>query len=292
MTKKSKSKRIRTESDIENSHDSSNKLESTTIFETIQDKVNVLLAIENPSTKQVLEGIGCLLQLLIKTTETIKNSNKSFNEKIRNTSTHIVDLKKAHNALLTDFIKTKGEINVLQQQRISNEIIVSGFPNKPDPTEAVNKICENYNIQIGTISSAYSYEVDVEKSINDGDLEKKVVKMGFLVISFYSKNAQIQFNMNRKAKGPMYVKQIFTEASDEIGNTKLVFKFKLIKAYRALNYDLNNLRNNNIIKSFKYRNGRFTLTTNTDDIVTVAASEEIANYKLALEQKLADELGM
>lgn len=292
MTRKNKTKRIRTESDMENSHDSSNKHESTTIFETIQDKVNVLLAIENPSTKQVLEGIGCLLQLLLNTAESLKNSNKSFNEKLRNTSTHIVEIKTAHSALLNDLVKTKAEINVLQQQRISNDIIVSGFPSKPDATEAVNKICENYNVEIGMISSAYSYEIDVEKSIIDGEDEKKIVKMGFLVISFYSKNAQIQFNMNRKAKGPMYAKQIYPEAPDDIGNTKLVFKFKLIKAYRVLNYDLNTLRNNNIIKSFKYRNGRFTLTTITDKTVTVATPEEIVEYKIALEKKLANELGM
>lgn len=286
-------KRIRKEADLSSEMDdtySENILESTTVVQASKDQLNDLLKVEDPSNKQILEGIGVLLQLQVNTCDKIEAMRKSINshgDKPRNHATHIVEIKQNAGFLNAEINKNRAEINYLQQLRFDNDIIVSGFPSKPDAVLAVQNICTHYNYDSRHIASAYSYDIATKKTKNKSNTattsdqtEENSTKMGFLVLSFKSKNGQVIFNKARKSGASMFANQVIEELDDEIGCVKLSFRFKLTAVNRIINRELNHLLEAGTISSVKYRNcSLFFKEKEEDPEMRVATLETLSAIK-------------
>lgn len=262
----------------DDSFNDSNPLESTTVDESIQAKINTLTSLQNPSSKEIMEGIGLLMKLQLNSNASMNKLTQSLADKIRANSTHIVNIKKSCNELKCEMIRNRGEINILHQISLEKDMIVTGFPCKPDPEKSINIICETYGLDKSLISNYYSYEI--EKISNKSGAGNEKIKMGFLVLSFINKFSQIQFNMNRKRTGIMCVKQFMDVDDEKLANKKVVFRFKLTSLNNIINRELMFMKKLDHIHQYKYHNSCFWLMEKAGDKeVAVSTMEILDNFK-------------
>ena len=272
----------------ESSHDNSNVFESTTVREETQRKIRGYLELEEPTLKQLMESIAILIELQLKTDTSIRSMSDSLNAKIGTNSTHIVEIKKQQMELKNEMIQNRGEINILQQCQLSNQMIVSGFPSKPDADIAVNRLCEVLKFNKQLIANYYSYEINLKPSIEDGPRSLTNRKRGFVVLQFLNSYSQREFNNSRKNVGPVIVKQLMEGCVESTENRQLSFRFRFTKVNRTISRELSFLLRGNIIKSSMFRNNRFWVTTLQDEkarpVSTLEGLQEIKkNYDSTIE---------
>lgn len=300
MTKnKNKSKRFRTEDSFDFSNDSS-RHNSTTIVESVQQKLDDLKTTVKPELNAIMEGISLLMSLQVNTfndVNSIKKSNQLLADKIRSNAGHIAEVKVNVAEIKKDVIKNKSEINILKQLQLENQMLAAGFPNKPEVEKSIKLICEKFEFDPKLILSSYAFEVVMKKkseiesmetsqqNLSKIDNAEKTITRGFIGITFINKSAQILFNTQRKQFGPLVAKQFMTCKDEKSSNQEISFRYKLTKINRIVNRELGLLHRLKVISSFKYANNCFWVTEKAGEKPFVVNTLETLNI---LKSKLDD----
>lgn len=211
--------------------------------ESKTNTIKSLIKNPNPSLTDVLQGIGLILYEL----NDIKSSMNDVKEKTLKHEMEIEQLKQSNIVLNSEFNNLKGEINLLKQQKLDCDIILSGFEQKLDETlqiTAVNNLCRLYDMKTSAIINHYSFET-VPKHFPGK-------KRGFVVISFATKNDQIFFNSKRKLSGPTTIAQL---TGKNLENDKLLHcSSRLTKENAEISRELNLLKSDGKINGIRFRN--------------------------------------
>lgn len=124
---------------------------------------------------------------------------KQLSDVTKKTVENTISIHNVQSDFSNDVMTLTAKINKAEQQRIDDEIFISGFSSKPDADFAVNELCKLFNFPISSISKKYSYEF-LNRSKN--------IKEGHVVIKFNSKTDQINFNKIKLQHGPVFVDQL------------------------------------------------------------------------------------
>lgn len=243
-----------------------------------------LKKIEDPTPKQLLEAMIAMMQMQLGMNlkiDSMSKSMKSLESAISSNKTRIDTLEENFDDLEDLAIESKGAINLIKQKEIDNNVMISGFPNKPDATEAANKILENYEMNPNCIKYCYSYERSVENK-----KDKSVKTIGYLVITLNSKSDQINLQKKKKEKGLPVLKNIVANPPANQADSQLKMFNMLTSENISIQQDLRKLIEDNRIVEIKFRNCCFYIRIKEDsDLIAVSSSDNSNKLSSILKSK-------
>lgn len=174
-----------------------------------------------------------------------------------------------------DFLKNKTtknttEVNLIQQKYLDNEIILKGFPNKPDVEKIVENFNKTYNIANHEVKESYyvSYTLKPRNKTASG----KVVH--FVVLKFKEKATKIKIFNKKKVTGPLLLNSLITQPStaekskdptdntESANNPKITIANKFTKFNLYVQRKLYKAKSLNIIYDYRYHNCLFQIIEN------------------------------
>lgn len=210
--------------------------------------VESIVTMKDPKLTDVMKGIGSILLLL----QEMKKDLQLSNQRIDNHDKEIELIKESCTKTDNVILDMKGELNILQQQHLENDIIISGFQSKLSFEECQNVVknfSKLYDIDLQMIQNFYSFE-----TLSNTDRKK----IGFLCLSFANKQQKITFQEARKINGPPTYNQLIECANqDPIYNPTLRCYNKLTRMNIIINRELGNLKYTNKIYAYKFKNSCF-----------------------------------
>lgn len=137
--------------------------------------------------------------------------------------------------------------NKTDQQRVDLEVILSGFPVKPDVDVAVKKFLELFNASMNDIKSLYHFESRVNVS---GSVSKVI---HHVVVSFKEKSTKLKFLTTKTEKKCLVRFSQLTEQPSSQGqsNPSITCLNRLTKFNLNVERQLQRLLSQGIIEEFK-----------------------------------------
>lgn len=166
------------------------------------------------------------------------------------------------------------QINLIQQQYLENEIIMKGFPSKPNVDEVVKNFKKSYSIADQEIKESYyvSYQL---KPRNKSSSSKTV---HFVVMKFKEKSTKIRVFNKKKTLGPLLLNTLDPirgpgstvnpsstssgnppNAEESENNPKISIANKLTKFNLYVQRKLYKAKSLNIIHDYRYHNCLFQI---------------------------------
>lgn len=155
-------------------------------------------------------------------------------------------------------------LNKLDQQRVDNDIFLSGFPIKPDCQKVAAKLTELYGIKQEMIADCYQFEIKSNRShragpIANSTLNKKETSYHHVVISLREK--QTKFELMRKKKeinGPLLYEQIDGNSKESrVQKAVIRCTHRLTRFNLAVQSLLIKAKNDGKLQMFQLHNGLF-----------------------------------
>lgn len=166
-------------------------------------------------------------------------------------------------------LKNLASVNYLKQEKIDDEIVVSGFASIADEKTLIKKLCKKFNTPENSIRSHHAIET-----------KKDGVTKSILNIKFCKKEDHIKFLSSAKAN-PM-------DRAALLDNPGLNDAGKEIKISRRLTYENRQVlirllenQSNNLIKTIRYKNCQYQFQPLTDNkFFGVPSIEHLKLYNL------------
>lgn len=235
-----------------------------------------LLADKQPS----MRDIAILLIRLIDRTESTRAMADDAYEKaklvehkceqLHRRATEIENTSETHQQKIKTFEnktdKHEASLNKIEQQKVDNDVFISGFPVKPDHKKVASKITEIYGIRPEMIADSYQFEFKAKKNTENGPsanstLKKKETEYHHVVISFKERNAKFEFmKKKRENNGPLFYEQIDESLNnDRLKKSVIRCSHRLTRFNLAVQSQLLKAKNENKLLTFQLHNGLFRL---------------------------------
>lgn len=224
-----------------------NKLENSTSIHTRLEMdsecslfLNNLKQNNNPNINDVVNGIALILTKMHSNHEEVTNLTKRVNQH----DSDIENIKEDVDRNISSISSIQGELNILQQNKIDNEVILCGFPRKlssDEATQAVFNLCKLLKMDQNCVQHAYSFSSNSTKGKN-----------GYLIIKFVDKLFQIHFIQTTLTNGFPIISQIVADLSKD--NSIIRCYGRLTKTNMDIHRELRQLKENKIIEQIRYRN--------------------------------------
>lgn len=99
----------------------------------------------------------------------------------------------------------------IQQSLMDNDIILKGFPSKPDPDIVLNNFVNFYGINKMSIHEYYHVSYTKHQKVASSQSNEKMLH--FIVISFKSKSTKVKVFESKKKKGSPLLKNLIPDSS-------------------------------------------------------------------------------
>ena len=226
----------------------------TDLNDTLQGAISEFKTIQEPSNKDIGNLLVTCLESLMAMNTKLYDHHQAITELQSTVSTNSVAIKVLNQK--NDDLEKK--INKIQQFEVDNDIFISGFTTKPDPSKVTAKLLSLMNLPESSILYKYAFSKDEkpQKSSTPQDPAKKNDTKHFMVISFASKNHKINFFRIKKGLGKISYHQLL-EVGDKkttqnstinFSNRLSIFNMQIFRKLIKLKEDLH-------IKEFQLHNG-------------------------------------
>lgn len=191
----------------------------------------------------------------------IKNIEEHLHEVEDNQTTLKTELEEKINNLSDQLEVAKQQIELnstqtlyMQQLYMDKDLILKGFPTKPDPETVVKNFIKHYDLNIGHVREYYY--VDYSKNTKQNSASSKNRSLHFVVISFKSKSAKVEAFKKKKEKGLPLLKNLLPDATE---NRDAIIKCsnKLTKFNLHVQHILYKAQEKKIIFEYRYHNYLF-----------------------------------
>jgi hypothetical protein len=238
-------------------------------IDSIRNTIGGLKAKNNPSNKDIVNGIAQVVELLCETLldiQAMKNQLFSTTKKTIENSVAIEELKEKvaiQNKMILD---NRARVCYYEQRDIDSEIFMSIFPTRPNEDDVIEKFCSNYDVPVDSIRDYYSYSPNLAKGKNS---------KFYMVVSFRSKTDQLTARRMIKEKGPFHY-----DGSGSNGPLVSNHIIKISSRYTYINRkvlgELRALKDAKKISDIRYRNCSFQMKLNgSNDFISVPTLEHI-----------------
>lgn len=139
----------------------------------------------------------------------------------------------------------------MQQLFMDKDIILKGFPTKPDPDIVLKNFVEHFDLNLGQIREHYYVNYTKHKTGNSNDRS-----LHFVVISFKSKSTKVEVFKKKKAKGSLLLKNVLPDDSTN-ANTIIKCSNKLTKFNLYVQHIMYKAQEMEKIAEYKYHNYLF-----------------------------------
>lgn len=184
-----------------NSTESMNAVHKNRIKE-LDDAMETLRSRDEPTLKDMANAMLSFMS----SQKTSLEENHAFKKQLFSVTRKTVENSLAIQNLQRDFseevLELRAENNRTKQLMIENEVFISGFSTKPDPSFAVKEIAKILQQPISSIMNCFSYEFT----------NRKKLKESHIVIKFNSLTDKINFVQAKMKSGPIYVDQLIENA--------------------------------------------------------------------------------
>lgn len=283
------SKRLKPDTSNEDSMDetplNSTELPNTQYLKDLGVIANNLKTCLDPSLSDIINALGHVLSIQISTLKETSTTNEkitSIENKISSLKSEIGDIKKQQKEDVdslkeklvkteSNFLKVRTDLNVILQSKIDNDVVIAGFPNKPDEEYAIKEFCKFYDLPDDCISSYYSY---MSKKKDGSD-------QGVLVVTFKTKTHQIAYREKKTVKGPITLNQVLETKVAPAQNIALSCFNRLTSLNQHIQRELGKLQTSNKIKAINYKNCQFYIRMDESSPQMPIASLEQLNDLLA-----------
>jgi hypothetical protein len=182
-------------------------------------------------------------------TTNIAALEKKFTAEIDSLKKTIEELKAKNSDLEESNQKNLGTNNFLLQDRIDNDLIVRGFPAKPDCKVACEKFLEAFHLDSSVVRTHYYFPY----TLDSGKITHN------LIISFNEFEVKMKILESKKQRGPLLLNCIQPHLAPPDQDVTLTYSNRLTKFNLYAIYHLNKAKDNKIIHSIRYHNLFFSI---------------------------------
>lgn len=236
--------------------------------------INEIINNPNPTTQNVMQGIGYILSMLTE----IKSDTNECRNKTDKHENEIAALQLQNNNILNELNDLRAATNIMQQEKIDKDVIISGFPEEFKfnmEEDFITKLCDYYIFNRNLISNFFSFQ----------NFSKKI----FIVLTFVDKKSQILFKQTCKQKGPFILGTIQTSNTPTQTSSRdipLRINNRITKTNQEIIRELRELLEKKQITAIRFRNSCFQYKKNENSAFTSACTlDHINQLKNDLEQE-------
>lgn len=165
----------------------------------LNDAMETLKSREEPTLKDMANAMLSFMS----SQKTSMEENHAFKKQLFSVTKKTMENSLAIQNLQRDFseevLELRAENNRTKQLLIENEIFISGFSIKPEPSYAVQQIAQILRQPFSSITNCYSYEFT----------NRNKTKESHIVIRFNALTDKINFVQAKIKNGPIYADQLF-----------------------------------------------------------------------------------
>lgn len=248
-------------------------LNNTELDDSIASIRSDLLADKEPTMKD----IAILMLRLIDRTESTRAVADDANERARmaeynceqlhRRAKDIEDTNETHRKQIKEIERKtnihEASLNKIDQQRVDNDVFLSGFPIKPDHNKVAEKLAEVYGIQPEMIIDSYQFEIKAKPATEStpsasSTPNKKERIYHHVVITLKERSAKFELMRKKKQKGPLFYEQIDGNLQDEnFKNSVIRCSHRLTRFNLSIQTRLLKAKNENKVAMFQLHNGIF-----------------------------------
>lgn len=133
-------------------------------------------------------------------------------------------IKSLETKCATDQSRNESSINIAMQSKIDNDLIIRGFPAKPDSSVVLQNFLTTFDLEPSNITSCYYFPYKPRNNIPTHNI----------IITFKEKDRKINLLSRKSAAGPLLLRTILPETPDTSTNvlhyTNRLTKFNLYAA--------------------------------------------------------------
>lgn len=149
--------------------------------------------------------------------------------------------------------RNSSQIHYIQQTAMDKDIILKGFPTKPDHLAVVANFLDLFNVDPGMLRESYYVSYQRQQHERDGKtIEAKLLH--FVVLAFKKKSTKIEIFQQKKVRGPLLLKELVTEIPEAQQRTIIQCTNKLSKFNLHANQVLYRAKSSSIVHEFKFHN--------------------------------------
>lgn len=249
-------------------------------IEKVNQQMNDLASLENPTLKDILTAVLGVMQMQVSTKTDInamKSSISTIENKLAAHDLRIKNLENQNDDFNDRIVTNKASINIMKQKEIDCNVMITGFVQKPDAHPTTKKILEIYKVNMNTVLDTYSYDRPFYDKKKKEIIPNKT--RSFLVIAFKSKADQLQFIKQKKAIGPLKYGQIFPSTKQTpAGNTDINSFMMLTAENRQIQQTLHSLMEKDLLAEIKYKNCNFFIKIKANSPLIPVSTIEHADY--------------
>lgn len=169
-------------------------------------------------------------------------------------------------------LRNLASVNYIKQEKIDDEVFVSGFATIADEKTLVKKLCKTFNTPENSIKSHHSIQTK-----KDGGIKS------MLNIKFCTKEDQIKFLTSARAKPIDRAAVLDKPGLDDTGKAIKISR-RLTPENRQVISNLLEKQSKNLIKSIRYRNCTYQFQPLTDDkYIAVPSIEHLQLYNFKVD---------
>jgi hypothetical protein len=237
------------------------------------DMMEKFKSIENPSNQDLMNLMLSVLETCTNTNNRVSNieevisqveDNTDRLEKVEQKLDHLeISQMELDKKLSHDNSVTKSENSYLLQKDIDRDVIISGFNTNPNEELILDKLCEKLDFPINKVFTTDSWSSTQEHRTK-----------GFMIITFKSKSAQIQFMKKKFAFGNISLNELMNNDQNH-DVTILRFNNRLTPLNHDILKKLRDLKKDGKIAQIKYRNCFFNIRKEDNSALLPITSLEL-----------------
>ncbi len=182
------------------------------------------------------------------------------------------DLSGKFENLDTDNKKSMSTVNVLLQSKIDNDIIIRGFPRKPESELVCDNFIKYFNLDRSEVLSHYYFPYTSKFS---GKTSHNVI------ISFREKQTKMNILSRKKQLGPLLLNRLVPDQSSSTNIATVTYTNRLSKFNLHAIYHLNKAKNAGKVFSIRFHNLCFAVKeTERCQWTRISNTEELQKYKI------------
>lgn len=177
----------------------------------------------------------------------------------KETETKLGEITEAIGKVYEKSITNHSHTLVMQQTLMDREIILKGFPKKPDLEDVIQKFITKYEVDLSLIKEYYyvSYVKNPTTSTSSDRPKMDPSVLHFIVIAFKSKITKIRvFQKKKAAKGPLLLRDLVCETSIT-DKTVIKISNKLSKFNLYVQRVLYKALTHKVVSEFRFHNCLF-----------------------------------
>lgn len=257
--------------------------EQEALNQSVCQIVNEFESLENPSNKQT----GQLICEFLKKETEIRSKIFTLENRVDDieisTEKNSDELETFRTHTENQFCQMETTLHKLEQDKVDNDIFLSGFPNKPNVDGIAMALAERFKIPEQSIVKKYQYELKVKQTRGAGGQETveqpKIIHN--VVIGFKDNATKVQFMKDKKENGPILYEQLNKNCRQKNdAKTTIKCSNRLTKFNLKAQHLLWQAKTKGKISHFQLHNGTFRMKK-TENSGWVNISTEMELVKLA-----------